>query len=74
VWVEFHQFFCHSVDLKHVHGCIWCLFLLSQMAYEMGVHLGDEVGYSIKFELQTSSKTRIKYYFFLLMLRNCQIF
>jgi hypothetical protein len=66
--------FCHSVDLRPVHGCIWCLLLLSRVAYEMGVQLGDEVGYSIRFEDRTSSKTCIKYSFFLLALRNCQVF
>jgi hypothetical protein len=66
--------FCHSVDLRPVHGCIWCLLLLSRVAYEMGVQLGDEVGYSIRFEDRTSSKTCIKYSFFLLGLRNCQVF
>ncbi len=66
--------FCHSVDLRPVHWCIWCLLLLSRVAYEMGVQLGDEVGYSIRFEDRTSSKTCIKYSFFLLVLRNCQVF
>jgi HrpA-like RNA helicase len=32
-----------------------------RVAEEMGVTLGDEVGYSIRFEDQTSKKTLIKY-------------
>ncbi len=32
-----------------------------RVAEEMGVALGEEVGYSIRFEDQTSKKTLIKY-------------
>lgn len=32
-----------------------------RVAQELGVHLGDEVGYAIRFEDRTSERTRIKY-------------
>jgi HrpA-like RNA helicase len=41
------------------------------VAYEMGVQLGDEVGYSIRFEDRTSSKTCIKYLTDGCLLREC---
>ncbi|CAM6041396.1 unnamed protein product [Sphagnum compactum] len=42
-----------------------------RVAYEMGVQLGDEVGYSIRFEDRTSSKTCIKYLTDGCLLREC---
>lgn len=50
-------------------GCIACtqprrvaaMSVAQRVAFEMGVNLGEEVGYSIRFEDNTSSKTKIKY-------------
>ncbi|RPA79893.1 P-loop containing nucleoside triphosphate hydrolase protein [Ascobolus immersus RN42] len=45
----------------------------ARVAEEMGVRLGDEVGYSIRFEDMTSEKTRIKYLTDGLLLREALI-
>jgi pre-mRNA-splicing factor ATP-dependent RNA helicase DHX38/PRP16 len=50
-------------------GCIACtqprrvaaMSVAQRVAYEMGVVLGEEVGYSIRFEDNTSDRTKIKY-------------
>ncbi|KAJ7514129.1 hypothetical protein O6H91_23G029200 [Diphasiastrum complanatum] len=42
-----------------------------RVAYEMGVHLGEEVGYSIRFEDRTSSRTSLKYLTDGCLLREC---
>uniref|UniRef100_A0A2N9FSE1 RNA helicase n=1 Tax=Fagus sylvatica TaxID=28930 RepID=A0A2N9FSE1_FAGSY len=44
-----------------VGGMVLDTTLQIRVAQELGVHLGDEVGYAIRFEDRTSERTRIKY-------------
>lgn len=57
VFANFFHLLCAYVCDTGNLCCRW----FSRVAYEMGVQLGDEVGYSIRFEDRTSRKTRIKY-------------
>ena len=54
---------------KHIFPMLNCshpffplpfLVLRRRVAQELGVHLGEEVGYAIRFEDRTSERTRIK--------------
>eukprot|EP00834_Sanchytrium_tribonematis_P001580 NODE_40_length_35084_cov_0.543519.p4 type:complete len:903 gc:universal NODE_40_length_35084_cov_0.543519:20800-18092(-) len=47
------------------------LSVAKRVSDEMGVALGEEVGYSIRFEDQTSSKTKIKFMTDGILLREC---
>ena len=46
-------------------------FYIRRVAWEMGVSVGEEVGYAVRFEDRTSSKTRIGYFTDGCLLREC---
>ena len=51
---------------KGMIGCtqprrVACMEVSSRVAQEMGVKLGNEVGYSVRFENKTSDRTKLKY-------------
>ena len=66
-------------DAKAKTSCIACtqprrvaaVTIAQRVAFERNVAVGDEVGYSIRFEDKTSSKTRIKFVTDGVLLREC---
>jgi HrpA-like RNA helicase len=66
-------------DAKAKPSCIACtqprrvaaVTIAQRVAFERNVAVGDEVGYSIRFEDKTSSKTRIKFVTDGVLLREC---
>ena len=71
------QYLYHLVGKSSSHiACtqprrIAAVSVAKRVAYEMNVKLGDEVGYSIRFEDVTSTKTKVKFVTDGVLLREC---
>lgn len=61
-----HEYLAKDNNIKQCVACtqprrIAAMSVSSRVAKEMGVQLGEEVGYSVRFDSMTSSKTVLKY-------------